>query len=390
MVRQDKTIAYLDGIRGVAALGVFLNHFSLAFYPAWNTLKPELSHLDGLEIAYTHSILSFLNSGTFYVSVFFVLSGYVLSHKYFSSNDVEALISGLFRRFLRLFMPITFVIILSYILLMSHLYFNDPVSQISMSNWFSNLWHIGNPTRLLFENILYGSSLFVGVASFDTCLWTMSWEFYGSLFVFTFLLFTHFTKRFQLPMLLLPMVYFFIMKQPLYEDMLLGMTLFYIEQKVKNSGGIVTNLLAIVLLPLSLALASVPFVGPLPGTWQEAVKNNIWDYTPWCAGVTAYFLVVVFVLSPFLQRIANLKPLAFLGYISFSLYLLHPILIGSFGSWLFLKVYDGSNYNESVLISFVAMIPVLIVCSWLMAKYVDQFGIRFAKKVYGIVRNATP
>lgn len=386
MNRQDKSIAYLDGIRGLAAIGVFFNHFSLAFYPAWDTLKPGISHLNGLEIAYTYSVFSFLNNGNFFVSVFFVLSGYVLSHKYLISNNAEVVVSGLFRRFLRLFIPITSVIIISYILLMSNLYFNDPVAHISLSDWYVNLWQMPNPTAMLVKNILFGSSLFIGVASFDTCLWTMSWEFYGSLFVFAFLLVTHFTQKYRLLFLFFAMYYFFIMGLPLYQDMLLGITLFYVEQRVKNMAARTRGMIAMALVPLSLVLGSVPFSGVLPDTWQNNIKDTLWDYSPWIPGIAAYGLVLAFVLSPLLQKIASARLLSFLGYISFALYLLHPIIIGSFASWVFMKQYDGANYNQSVLTCFVAMIPVMIAASWLLSKYIDQPGIRFAKKVYNLIR----
>lgn len=388
MTKRSGSVAYLDGIRGVAAFGVFLNHFSLAFYNAYFTQKPETSHLKGLEIAYSQSYWSFINNGGFCVAIFFVLSGFVLSRKYFRSNDTEVLISGLHRRFIRLYIPIAFALIISYILMTNHLYFNDPTSRITLSEWFIKQWRFGEIEKRLFNSITF-STMFSGDSSFDTCLWTISYEFYGSLFVYAFLLFTHYTSRYRLFMMFLAMYYFYVMDGHFYMAFVAGMTLCYTEQWIEKRRTSMTTVLAIGLFVVSLIMGSLPFCGPLPDSWQESVKETVWDYTPWCFTIAAYLLVLSFILSPILQKGISIKPLRFMGYISFSLYLLHPLFLGSFTSWLFLKLHADMGYNQSAVIAFLATTALLIPASWLMAKYIDQFGIRLAHKAYEYVRNPT-
>lgn len=385
MLTQRNSISYLDGIRGLAAFGVFLNHFSLAFYFAYFSLKPERSHLHGLEMAYSHSLLSFLNNGGYFVAIFFVLSGFVLSRKYFRSDETEVLVSGLHRRFIRLFVPIGFALILSYILMSNHLYSNDVSSNITLSDWFVKQWRFGDIEKRLWNSFTY-STMFSGDASFDTCLWTMSYEFYGSMFVYAFLLFTHHTKKYRLLMMCLAMYYFYVMNLPFYISFVFGMTLNYTEQWIEKRRHVMTNVIAIALFAASLVLGSIPFCSPFPDTWQALIKESSGDYTPWCLPVAAYMLVLAFILSPVMQKIASIKPLKFLGFISFSLYLLHPLLLGSFSSSLFLKLYRGMGYNKAALAVFGATTVVLILASWVMAKYVDQFGIRLAQRVYELTR----
>ncbi len=385
MLKRNGSIAYLEGIRGIAAFGVFLNHFCLAFYNAYYTQKPEKSHLDGLEIDYTHSAFSFLNNGGYCVAIFFVLSGFVLSRKYFRSDDLEVAISGLQRRFIRLYIPIAFTLIISFILLSNHWYFNEEASRITLSGWFIKQWHFLEVGKRFWASLTYGT-MFYGDASFDTCLWTISYEFYGSLFVYAFLVFTHFTPRYRMHMMVLAMWYFYIMNSPFYMAFVMGMTLCYTEKWVEKLNTKITTVVAFVLLFMSLTLGTVAFCSTFPDTWQANIKNNIWDYTPWCLPVAAYFLVLAYILSPFLQKTLSILPFRFLGFISFSLYLLHPILIGSFSAGLFLQLYETYGYNQSALIVFISTIALLLPVSWLMAKYVDQFGIRLAKKVYEYVK----
>ncbi len=388
MLKQHESSAYLDGIRGVAALGVFLNHFSLDFYCAWWTQKPEHSHLNGYEMQFPHSLISFINQGGYFVAIFFVLSGYVLSRKYFLADNIEILVSGLHRRFIRLYIPIAFILIVSYLLMANHLYFNEAVSRISFSDLFSKQWSFLELEERLWYSLTTGA-MFSSDPSFDTCLWTISYEFFGSLFVYAFLIFTHFTKRFRLPMMLIAICYFVNVytpvSSPFYTSFMLGMTLCYTEKWITQKSMPMRTIIAVLLFMVSLLLGSSPFCSPFEGSWQENVKN-IWDYTPWCFTIGAYLMVLAFVISPLLQKAGSLLPFRFLGYISFSLYLLHPIIIGSFTSWIFLELYPAYSYNNSVLIAFTTTIPFLLLVSWLMARYVDQFGIRLSHKAYEYIK----
>ena len=386
MPQKHGNVAYLDGIRGIAAFLVFMNHFCLAFYPAYFFLKPEMSHLNGAEIDYQKSLLSFITNGGFQVAIFFVLSGFVLSRKYFLTDNIEIAVSGLHRRFIRLWVPIAVTLIISYILLTGHFITNDASSRITLSEWFFKQWRISEPESRLWSSLTYGT-MFAGDASFDTCLWTMSYEFYGSLFVFSFLIFTHFTKRYRLLMMFFAMYYFYMSKSPFYMGFVLGMSLCYTEQWLKKRQGILTTLIAVGLLVFGLMMGSVPFCAPFPDSAQENFKDLRWDYTPWALIIGAYSLVLAYVMSPLLQKIVSFKPFRFLGYVSFSLYLIHPLILGSFSSSMFLSFYNSSkDYNGSVLKVFIATVALLLPISWVLARYVDQSGIKLAKKVYEIFR----
>jgi len=385
MPKQHGSSAYLDGIRGVAAFGVFLNHFTLAFYYAYFSQKTQAFHLDGREVDYSHSLLSFVNNGGFCVAIFFVLSGFVLSRKYFMTNETEALVSGFHRRFIRLYIPIAFTLILSYILMKNHLFFNNAASRITMSEWFIKWWNFLEPEKRLAYCLTY-TTMFTGDTTFDTSLWTISYEFFGSLFVFAFLLFTHYTSRYRMLLMVLTMAYFFAINSPFYLAFVLGMTLCYTERWIKEKGTApLATVVSFILLGTALTLGSLPFCSPAEGSWQENLKNS-WDYTQWCPTIAGYLLILSFILSPLLQKIGSLRPFRFLGYISFSLYLIHPLLLGSFSAHLFLEQYTLLEYNNAVLVVFIASVAVLLPVSWLMARYVDQFGIWLSHRAYDKMR----
>lgn len=99
--RHKSTIASLDGLRGLACVIVFNDHFVRLFIPR-----------SGLPKLFTGSPLSFIFQGRGAVSVFFVISGYVLSHKplrLIRSQEYpdfqKSITSSVFRRVIRLCLP---------------------------------------------------------------------------------------------------------------------------------------------------------------------------------------------------------------------------------------------------------------------------------------------
>jgi len=188
-------INYLEGIRGIAAFMVLAHHFMLAFYPAAYDHNPARAHTVSLELNYYASPLNVLTNGNFCVTIFFVLSGFVLSHKYMRENNFSIIISAAKRRFFRLFIPVGFVIIIAFILLRFQLYKHVEVAEISKSDWWlKGLWPVPATFGWFFEFFTY-RVMFLGDSNCDTSMWTMSMELYGSFLVFGLLAATHYTKR---------------------------------------------------------------------------------------------------------------------------------------------------------------------------------------------------
>lgn len=381
MTTSNGKIFYLDGIRGTAALLVFFHHFLLAFYSAYFSFDPTATNLNGLDIRYGQSVFSVLSNGRFCVYIFFVLSGFVLSRKYYQTSRLELVISGAQRRFLRLYIPVAATMIIAFILMQAGMYYNVPVGEMTHSKWWlGSLWHFSEPFKKLWYCLKVGT-MFNGDAAFDTSLWTMSVEFMGSLFVFAFLAFTHHTKN-RFACLVMVFLYCKFTDQQMLMDFVFGISLNYVEQ----FGDRVSRLLKRIAIPLLLAAAMV--LGSFPSNHE--MKNTVFEHLPpfvlsyyeWFHVVGAYFLVLAFVLSPTLQKVFSTRPFRFLGHISFSFYMLHPLVIGSFSCYLFLKLHDHFGYHQSVALIFVATITMSILVSWLMTKYIDDPGIRFSKYVY--------
>ncbi|KAF8859399.1 hypothetical protein BDZ45DRAFT_742436 [Acephala macrosclerotiorum] len=103
--------AYLNGVRGLAAFFVWNRHFLNDYYrgePNWGYLsRPQDVWVAQL------LIVRLIYAGSFMITIFFVLSSFVLSYKplrYVRAGEYEKLVkslsSSVFRRGLRLFLPV--------------------------------------------------------------------------------------------------------------------------------------------------------------------------------------------------------------------------------------------------------------------------------------------
>jgi peptidoglycan/LPS O-acetylase OafA/YrhL len=384
----DKVI-YLEAIRGVSAFLVFIHHFLFAFYPACYTYNLSDSHLNGLGIYYGKSVFSVFSNGHFFVIVFFVLSGYVLSRKYFLTNNTELLISGALRRFLRLYIPVAATLILAYLLLVMHLYYNGPVAQITHSQcWLSKWWLFQQPLQSLLYCLVKGT-MFYGDSSFNSVLWTISYEFAGSLFVYAFLAFTHNTRN-KLLSVLLVLLYCKLTNSYFTAAFMLGISLNFIETMAPHLKSTLTAIVVSILFLCGLILGSYPdglfILHPQNILIQDTVfmhfPQRIINYAEWFHDLGAWFLVMAFVLSPALQRVISFWAFKFLGYISFSFYLIHCLVIGSFSCYLFLCLSGRFGYNHSVAIVFILTTLTCLILSWAMTKYIDEPGVKFSKYIY--------
>jgi len=80
----------LEGLRGVAAIGVVLYHFGLSFYTLafWGPGVTSVQNMRYEHFLHGNPAMVFL-SGTFSVAIFFVLSGFVLSIGFFQTGKLE-------------------------------------------------------------------------------------------------------------------------------------------------------------------------------------------------------------------------------------------------------------------------------------------------------------
>ena len=324
-----KKIQYLNGLRGVAAFEVVFHHFILAFYPALFSGPGIATHLAaGEEVAASGSFLNLLWDGNFAVCIFFVLSGFVLSHKFFLRKEREIITASAVKRYFRLALPVAFSVLLAYILMKLSLFYNDPVATLSGSGWLSGFWNF-QPNFLDSLKQAFIGSFFFSVFDYNAILWTIACEFLGSFLVFGFLaIFGKAPKRFWAYAFLI-LVFF----QTYYLAFILGMLL---SDVIAHRQMILRNSKTKKVW-LSVLMAAGLFLGSFPiGRDPQGTAYAFMDM-PWMTSaatfyhiVGAFFLMIVLLDSKKMQRFFSYKYFLFLGEISFAMYLLHFIILGSF------------------------------------------------------------
>jgi len=297
-VRAESRVAYIDGLRAVAVLGVVLAHavrasgYLEAAGPLMTLRRP----------------MTLLNLGTHGVDLFFVLSGFCLSYptlaKLARQRTVEFDVTGyIARRLVRIVPPFLCSILLlaaieRYLgfmlpsapnLLKQALFLDLNTQFINGSFWTLAVearWYVLLPLALL--------------------LWSRNVRLFWFAFA-TVVVAGRFTMASSLDMLMLP-------------GFLLGIA----AAQVAVDGRRVrlwafAGLAATIALALPISLSQVPGVWPIVGTNAIATIDRaslLWE-------VAAFCFILLAVSSRRLRAMLGLGPIAFIGAASYSIYLVH-------------------------------------------------------------------
>lgn len=384
--RRPEKIAYLDGLRGMAALNVLLSHFVVAFYPAFYSANMAEAHFAWVDVWSAGSLFSVVYSAFWGVPVLFILSGYVLSFRFFQQRKTAFVTANAYRRYFRLAIPVLVSVLLSWVFLQSGFYYNALAAVPAHSEWFMGqvfqapvtLW--AAMRQGLWECFYPG-----GNVNMNPVLWTMNYELIGSFIVFSFLaIFGRSSRRWFVYTALL-----FVFCRSYFWAFVLGMLLsdmrysdwggtgraFLRQHRCFLWGGIGIGIMLLSYFGDGRNAAS--FI--LPG---DALRAGGLEpgalYHVLGAGFT--FLAVLY--EPFLQRVLSCRGLVFLGRIAFSMYLTHFLWIASLGCFLFLYFQRaGMGYVEGTFLSTMISVPVIVLSSYVMTRWLEEPAVRWIKQL---------
>lgn len=365
---------YLDGLRGLAAFIVVVHHYTNAFYPVYSVNNIGKSPL------------SLLYDGNTSVCVFFVLSGFVLSSKFFRTGNPDVLIASATKRYFRLLLPVLSSVLLAYVFMRLNLFsFKQEVAGITGSRWLSSFYTFDPNFIEMLKQGLYRVFLY-GESSYNTNLWTIYLEFFGSMLTFAFLaLFGKVKKRY-----LIYIVMFYILYRGYYLAFLLGIMLSDMYHSETGRKLLIKNKAALLgIFIISLYFASYPYALPVTGTIYEILiipfLKNVYFYQLYHI-LGGFLLVYVLLSSNILQKIFSGKVFIFLGNISFSLYVFHLIILCSFSTALFKFLLVYFTYKVSFLLMFGCSLVILFPLSYLAYKYIDLTSIKFGNIAYSYLK----
>lgn len=196
---MNDRIHALDGLRGLASLVVVFYHACLTFNPLYfEVQRLAQSENPGVADALKFIVAGTLLNGDLAVWVFWIISGFSLSLKFFKhsqNSEVERansyLKEAVVKRYPRLFFPVLASVLLAYaIQKMGWMYNRNPsmieISEVSnwLTKWYAFEGDIFNALKFSAWDVFFD---YDSHGTYNNVLWTIEKEFYGSLFTFAFL-----------------------------------------------------------------------------------------------------------------------------------------------------------------------------------------------------------
>ena len=361
-----------ESIRGLACLAVVFSHLSLSFFPYLHHFDVNATTTSSLQYFIHHSPFAFWYSGTAAVFLFFVLSGFVLSYAILRQPErVEQKIkSMLIKRYPRLAIPALVSCILVWALFLC---FEIDSSQ-------ANGWLQAYVTQeISLQHALYEGtigSFFFAESDTNWVLWTMHIELIGSLVLFLLLyLYQRQRSLFFIGSTLLPLLAWYWKG----EGFFLGILSFVIGIYYYLYGRPLKLLPALGLLLLGLYLAGAHNTS-LSYQWLTPVMGgSIYDYCNFLAGVIIVYSIL---MSAQLSAKLDQKFLIWLGKLSFSVYLIHLIVLYVFGlPVLNFLLHHGWGFSAAALVTCGCTLMMTLGLAELYSRWVDQFAIKISQKI---------
>ncbi|MBF0175324.1 MAG: acyltransferase [Magnetococcales bacterium] len=376
----------MNGVRGWASLVVFVYHSVPLFYPVISTQKHGVAK-GYIDLFLAKSPLYVLTNGTFAVFVFFVLSGFVLSVKFFEEKSRIYVVSSMLRRYFRLAIPVFASSLIIVICIRFNLFHENEMVKIGLLKTEQQRYIF----QFYFHDIFQESLIRVFTersALLNLVLWTMQYELVGSYIVFLFIiLFGTSRLRFAMYFIFLAFAgktgYYVIY----YKCFIFGVVLADIYTNfpaIKRLNKIFSLEIMFIFTALSgLALGSMPMYIEEPSAYQKSLQYVMRGVNFDGVYALGSCLVVLGVLfSKNLERIFSSKVSLFLGRVSFSIYLLHISIIFTFGYYLF-SILEANKvlHDFAFVIYFVLTTFFAITVSHYFEKFIDRPINGFSQKV---------
>ncbi|HSW92101.1 MAG TPA: acyltransferase [Candidatus Saccharimonadales bacterium] len=385
-------LSYLESVRGIAACAVVFAHLLVTYYPGAGkglSSTPHIGENTFAELFYGLPA-GFMASGSFAVIIFFTLSGFVLTYKYFQDRKVKDLHRQAAKRYFRLAIPIFFIVIAAYLLLANGAMASvHTVAQMTGSSEAGRIFGF-NPTL---PQAFYDATIGVLVdknTAFNPVLWTMSVELMGSFVIFGLAaLLGNLNKRW--------VVYIGIiiaLSHSYYVCFVLGMILADIVHTTKLIDHVrnkVSKFYVYGLLIIIAVLASFPepISIDVSGTFYEHLLipgvSSYFVFQQW-QFFSAFVLLAIILVRPELQRLLNHRVLVFVGGISFAIYLTHYLILHSLGDWLYVLMRNSAHGpNSAALVAAAATVAVTVLISIFWKKYIDDMSVSVSRRVADIL-----
>lgn len=385
-----KKIGYFEGLRGLAALVVVNEHLLKLFFALAFSDAAMRAASFGLFEEASFPPFNMLHNGAWAVCVFFVLSGYVLSHSFFRATNMgQGEIAGkVVGRYLRLAIPVTASLVIVWALMGLGAFHFAEVAPMTQSHEVNQ--YITQPTILDIFAQGFGSALFMDNLRYNPPLWTMSVEMIGSIGIFVlqaiFLSFRNSKNAFVIRMVIY-VAMIAVIFPTLYTGFVLGMML--CDLKNFEKANINLEKYAKYWVPVSIVIGLILCAYMIRGLYTNPYRFiTIKEFHPYYEYLYntwgAFFLVAGVSYSKSISTALSAPIFRALGKISFPLYLTHYTVMSSLTAYLYLNLPFDDHVSKAVC-SVALSIPFMFVIAYLFGRVVNEPAMLISNKAKAII-----
>jgi peptidoglycan/LPS O-acetylase OafA/YrhL len=389
-----RSTEYLDGVRGLASVVVFIFHWTHIHFPSVNSgYDGELN-----SSIWQLPFLRFFYSGSAMVSIFFTVSGFVLTHRFIQkmhrgefASLYPSLTSITFRRAVRLFLPAFASCILAFICASLGLI---PIpSRIDRKKFHHGIWALLQYIDK--ESDPWTWDLYMK-GFYNPQLWSISLEFRGSMVIFLTVLALAKT-RLSVRLLVQTglFVHTFMHKRWDLALFIAGMFIAEMDVLVQESS---TARRVVQRKSTKLVLVSAMMVGIWisgyprdngPKSFGYMILTQLGPHSGFrrrfWVSIGSVLMVGPLPFFPRIQAIFNTKVIKYFGKVSFALYLIHGLGNKTVGMWILRATWrtfgkeDFSARVLSYLCSTALYLPIIFWWSDMFWRAFDLPTTHFAK-----------
>lgn len=368
-ITSKKRIDWLDGIKGISCLFIFFHHFCFQYFPStyWGTAEKSMAN--GFDTFLSQSPLGLIVNGNFFVHLFILISGYVITSVIISMKSQK---TGIFiiKRYLKLLFPIAVYALIIFI--------TRFVGYVGQEHFIKNICKEIYKTAdsLLFGILIRGNDGYVG-----THLWMMNYIFMGSIFVsiISSLCWIYDGKQIiKLNIFIIAILYLLPSQEKIhFASVFLGSTLFMINYYYDIK---ISKFFIPILIILGLFLGAFP-TGVTPTNIYKYIlipfdKQN--GFTKFIShSISAFLIILACSKSNTLQTFFSKKIFLFLSKISLWVFLLHGLIISFINNLFNVFLNYIHNYVFTVSIVFILDLFGIIIVSYLFNKFITPIGNKF-------------
>ncbi len=345
-------IYQLDSLRGLAALSVVIHH-SLLSIPVF------LTAIDHRTIPIFISLMTYSPFHLFWeggaaVILFYVLSGFVLALPYYE-NRALSYSNYLLKRICRLYIPYITSICISVLLMMilsSH-------GINGLSTWFNAMWnHIPNASdwiSLLLVTDIHATH------NVNTVVWSLIYEMQISI-IYPFLVFGVNRSKLWVVVLFIFGLHLFKIRIARYAALfIIGCLLAKHREYISIYISKLNNLSTVIFIIIAIFLYLAEWLIPI------RLNTNIF------VGIGSALIIALALGNFHIQKFLSYSPILYLGKISYSLYLVHTIVILTL-TYIFKNILP-------IYIILVAVPFISIIIAHIYNKFIEQPAIALGKRL---------